>query len=609
MLSDPPARCAWQVRRLFELQGSFSDLLVSKKASSQLQKDTLQDAAPSKGKGAEAAAVEKDAVDELAANFADIIEKAVDNQCRQNRGLGLPTGASGAAGALEPHSGPLTFEVLFGPRLIAFGPDRAMLSTADALPMAAPTPTGAPPTVAGGTPPVLVLFGHSTSSATLTLAMRLSALAQPAGARVVFVSLDGTKVDYDRFTAQRLPNCFAVPFRVRERYGERARKLLHTESVSALVVTRWAPPEASATIGGGGPCVEVLNEDAASEALSDELGVRFPWVRRSVEELMGDVLVRADGTSVHRDGALQGCDVLAIYFGGARCGYCNEFLPHMVEAYHALKARRFETLYVECPTKGASQTSEATFDRYVRSMPWLVVPYARHDVRRALPLIFRVESVPEVRLFRRDPLQGGRFVLKHRGRDAMKLLTSQLAAYPWQLVLPLTQSNVMHELPGSAALVVLCEHLSPTGYESQQLHGALEQLAHAWQARKEVATERKWPMLKFIVASGPPTALSRRVRTEARLPPASAAPETLQLLLIDQRWPRPECARYLLRAVCEHEAIPYSLEELMSSGGKRLMAVLEVFFGAIQPEADTPTHCPDSIYHKPPIREQWTFGT
>lgn len=133
------------------------------------------------------------------------------------------------------------------------------------------------------------------------------------------------------------------------------------------------------------------------------------------------------------------------------------------------------------------------------------------------------------------------------------------------------------------------------------------------QERDEVASTRhathKWPMLKFIVAPGPPTALSRHFRAEAHLPPAGAGPETLQLLLIDQRWPQPNCARYLLRAMCEHEAIPYSLEELMSSGGKRITTVLEVFFGAVEPIADAPTRTSDSVYHKPPIREPWSFSS
>lgn len=465
------------MRRLFELQGSFSDRMITPKIASKLSQ--LDAASPMDAlAGGKAATAERDALDELAANFADVIEKAVDNQCRVNRSLGLPHGAAGSATALEPLSGPLTFEALFGPRLVAFGPHREMLNTVVALRTTTATPA------AGA--PVFVLFGRSRHPDTLTLATRLSALASPADARVVYVSLDTTKVEFDRFTAQRLPACWAVPFRERRRFGERARKLLHTDSVPALVVTQWAAPHAT---GAGSGCVEVLNEEAAHEVLGDERGLRFPWVRQPVEELLGEVLVRRDGSAVHRDGALQACDVLALYFGSVWCNFCKEFKPKAEAAHRALSSRGFEIVYVDCPVESsepryAELSGEAAFERYLRTTGWLGVPYARHDVRRALRERFRVEDVPTVLLFRRDPSQEGRFELLSRGRNGCELLTTQLSGYPWQLVLPLTQSSVLHELPGSAALVVLCEHLLPGAYELQQLRRTLETLAHSWQARR-----------------------------------------------------------------------------------------------------------------------------
>lgn len=217
---------------------------------------------------------------------------------------------------------------------------------------------------------------------------------------------------------------------------------------------------------------------------------------------------------------------------------------------------------------------------------------------------FQVASVPTCLLFRRDPLQGNSFELMHRGRNCCELLEdpASLASYPWQLVHPLNDATVRRELPGSVAFVVLCEHLEPSSFESVQLHRTLEQLGATLGA-----TRKAHQRLKFVVAAGPPTALSRRFRAEARLPEAGRGPETLQMVIVDQRWPRPaDWARYLVRAICEHEAIPYSLEGLLSDSGKRIAAVIAIYFDAIE-TGDVPTHAPDSFYHKPPIREPWSL--
>lgn len=240
----------------------------------------------------------------------------------------------------------------------------------------------------------------------------------------------------------------------------------------------------------------------------------------------------------------------------------------------------------------------------MRQIRWLAIPYDHKDTRGALIRRFQVASVPTCLLFRRNPLQGNSFELMHGGRNGCELLEDpvSLASYPWQVVHPLTEATVRRELPGSVAFIVLCEHLEPTSFESVQLHRTLEQLGATLNA-----TLQAHQRLKFVVAPGPPTALSRRFRAEARLPEAGRGAETLQMVLVDQRWPRPHSARYLVRAICEHEAIPYNLEGLLSDCGKRIAAVIAIYFDAIEP-GDVPTrHAPDSFYHKPPICEPWSL--
>ena len=624
------------VRRLLDIQGKFSDVLVPSKAVSALP-----------GAGAalsgEAAAggnhmsMAHDALDELASAFADIVEKEVDHQCSKNVGFGS-FASPDTLTPLEPLTGRLTFESLFGPTLIQFGLQRTTCATAEALMQPQRSASSSPGSLPRS-PVVLIVFGRgghegtrlleetvnralltcTTERATGALSSGSTNGVTPPLCHVVYVSLDNSKQEFDQFTAHN-STWWAVPFRARTRYGERARKLLKADSLPTVVVTHWAaaaaidPHGALSGVHGSAGFVEVLNDNATHEILGDPRGLRFPWTQQGVGELMGDVLLRRDGSNVHRESALLDVDVLAIYFGGEWCPHCVAFKPTAQRAYAQLQPRRFEMVYV------SHDRDREAFDRYFEQMDWLAVPYERQDSRLSLRTRFKIDSIPTVLVFQRDPLNRQSFTLMHKGRDGLSLLSavtpSTLAGYPWQLILPPTQSSLLRELPGSVALVVLCEHLAPSSFECQRLHHTIEQLAHAWQTRSNLSVHgareqgRQWPTLKFMLVPGPPTVESRRLRSAARLPEASLGPETLQLLIVDQRWSRPEdCARYLVRAICEHEGIPFHLEGLMIGGGKRITAVLELFFATIQPGTDVPTQAPvsggHSVYHNQPIRERW----
>lgn len=90
----------------------------------------------------------------------------------------------------------------------------------------------------------------------------------------------------------------------------------------------------------------------------------------SLSELFGTQLFRADGTSVGL-GALEGKDIIGIYFASPGCPACGGFNPTLVDAYNQLgeDGRSFEVVLV---TLGTSLS--ALFEYMSDSgMPWLAL--------------------------------------------------------------------------------------------------------------------------------------------------------------------------------------------------------------------------------------------
>lgn len=92
----------------------------------------------------------------------------------------------------------------------------------------------------------------------------------------------------------------------------------------------------------------------------------------SLPELFGDVLYRADGSTVGLE-AFDGVPVIGIYFGSGGCTACGSFTPILVDAYDQLEAegRLFEVVYV------SSDRSEEAMFSYMQGagMGWLAVPW------------------------------------------------------------------------------------------------------------------------------------------------------------------------------------------------------------------------------------------
>ena len=85
---------------------------------------------------------------------------------------------------------------------------------------------------------------------------------------------------------------------------------------------------------------------------------------------------------------LVGKNIL-LYFSAHWCPPCRGFLPKLIEAYHAIKAKddAFEVIFI------SSDRDQASFDEFYAEMPWLALPFG--DNRKAsLSRKFKVFGIP-----------------------------------------------------------------------------------------------------------------------------------------------------------------------------------------------------------------------
>jgi hypothetical protein len=117
-----------------------------------------------------------------------------------------------------------------------------------------------------------------------------------------------------------------------------------------------------------------------------------PPIPRTLAELFGDVLYRADGSPVGI-GGLEGVAVIAIYFGSQDCPACGSFTPKLVDAYHKLRQEgaSFEVVYVSLD--GSADQMLAAMRS--AGMPWVAVPWGGSHSAGLLQL-YGVQWIPTV---------------------------------------------------------------------------------------------------------------------------------------------------------------------------------------------------------------------
>jgi len=117
-----------------------------------------------------------------------------------------------------------------------------------------------------------------------------------------------------------------------------------------------------------------------------------PFTRIShytMENLLGATLLTKSGQKATAD-ALQGAEVVGLYFSAHWCPPCRGFTPKLGEFYNSLKATKsFEIVFV------SSDRDDASFTEYYgEHAPWCALPFEDRSRKEALSKQFKVQGIP-----------------------------------------------------------------------------------------------------------------------------------------------------------------------------------------------------------------------
>merc|ERR1711939_187558 len=277
---------------------------------------------------------------------------------------------------------------------------------------------------------------------------------------IVFISSDRDEAAFASYHAE-MP-FLALPFAERD-VKKALSKRFKVSGIPSLILL-------------DGATGAVLSKDGRRIIDSDPAGENFPWKPKTLEDIMGDTVLRREGDdvkSVKRQEALGG-KTLALYFSAHWCPPCKRFTPELAKTYAALKAKRedFEFVFV------SGDRDEKSFKEYFGQMPWLALPFDEERYE-ALSSHLEVEGIPTLVVL--DP-EGK--VITAKGRAAASA-DPEGAEFPWRSKPVNSLESVADGLNDSATLIVLCEKASSD--EKAEIAAALAEPAREIMAAAQSA--------------------------------------------------------------------------------------------------------------------------
>jgi len=264
------------------------------------------------------------------------------------------------------------------------------------------------------------------------LAEAYKTIAADKSFEIVFVSSDK---DEEQFAAyhKEMP-WLALPFAERD-IKKQLSKQFKVSGIPALILL-------------DGATGKVLSNDGRRVVMADPAGANFPWAPKSLDALLGDVVLNGEGAEVSRASAVGGKH-LALYFSAHWCPPCKRFTPELAKTYAAIKAARddFELVFV------SGDRDEMTFKDYFKEMPWLALPF-NQERYEALSSHFEVEGIPTLVVLTPE----GK-VITTKGRAAAGA-DPEGKDFPWHPKPVSSLEEAASDLNETPALIVLCEKAS-----------------------------------------------------------------------------------------------------------------------------------------------------
>jgi nucleoredoxin len=132
------------------------------------------------------------------------------------------------------------------------------------------------------------------------------------------------------------------------------------------------------------------------------------------------LLQSVNGVRVDLVSTLSRKRVIGLYFTASWCGPCRSFTPELIAFYKRLKATALDDFEIVLVS---SDRTQATFNAYYASMPWLALAFDDMEVGANLSDKFRVSGIPALVLVNSDGVLGS-----IRGRD---LVSHSPTLFPW----------------------------------------------------------------------------------------------------------------------------------------------------------------------------------
>jgi nucleoredoxin len=328
------------------------------------------------------------------------------------------------------------------------------------------------------------------------------------GMEIVFVSSDRDEAAFTEYYGEQ--PWAALPFGDRDRKNALSKRF-KVQGIPTLVV-----------VDAEGNTITTDGREAVG---SDPKGENFPWVPKTLEELLDFEVQTKDGKVPMA--SLDG-KVLGLYFSGHWCPPCRGYTPQLATKYEEIKAAGlpFEVIFV------SSDQNENAFNEYFAEHPWAAMPYELRQRKEDLSSHFGVEGIPTLVLLDTD-----RSVITKSGRGAVMGDLKDFPFHPKPVTDLAGDADGINEAP---AVVVLCE-AAGAAVQAEVL-AALEPVAAEYIAAAKAKKED--PEVGFFVATSgggvvprireltglPPLGKENAGRGNAAEDDAKGAPPTLLLL-------------------------------------------------------------------------------